>query len=304
MRERVLAAVEELGYEPNWNAQSLRRGSTLSVGFVVRDISNPEFSEIVLGAEATLRDRGYSVLLVNSEGSSQLDAEHIRLFRRRRVDGVLLSVADESDEATIQELMRLDVPYVLIDRELPSAPESSAVLPEAAKGVREATEHLVALGHRRVGLVATPASTRPGREVRRGFEEACTAHDLDGTVEIAPFTPQHGASATELLLDRSPAPTAMICGNNTLLPGVLGVLRARRLTVPDDISIITVDEVRLLEFIDPPLAAVSCELLTIGREAAALLLRLLEGHAPHRVSIPTRFIPRASCAPAPMASQR
>jgi LacI family transcriptional regulator len=297
MRERVLAVVDELGYEPNLLAQSLRRGSTLSAGFMVRDISSPLFSEIVLGAETELRAQGYSMLLTNSEGLPELDADHIRLFSRRRVDGLLLSLADESHPETLEELGRLRIPYVLIDREIVSLPTASAVLCDHAGGLRAATEHLIGLGHTRLGLITSPLNTRPGREVRRGFEEACALHGVDGLVEVGPFTSAHGASASETLLDRVDAPTAIISGSNQILPGVLKVLRTRGLRLPDDLSLVSVDEVRLLEFIEPPIAVVSREPLEIGREAAALLLRLLQGGEPEQVPIPTQFIPRASCGP-------
>ncbi|HLB03886.1 MAG TPA: LacI family DNA-binding transcriptional regulator, partial [Gaiellaceae bacterium] len=98
MRERVLLAVEELGYKPNLLAQGLRRRETLSVGFVVGDISNPLLARIVMGAEAALREGGYSMLLTNSEGNPDLDAEHVLLFEQRRVDGLMLSTASEGHE--------------------------------------------------------------------------------------------------------------------------------------------------------------------------------------------------------------
>jgi LacI family transcriptional regulator len=299
MRERVLAVVDELGYEPNLLAQSLRRGSTMSVGFTVRDISSPLFSEIALAAETELRGHGYSMLLTNSEGLAELDAAFIRLFRRRRVDGLLHSLADESNEDTLAELGRLTMPYVLIDREIGSLPDASAVLCDHAGGVQEATEHLIALGHRRLGLVGSPLNTRPGREVQLGFGRACAKHGVEGMIEIGPFTPGHGAAGTQRLLDRPEPPTAVVSGSNQIFPGVLQVLRARKLRIPDDVSLVTFDEVRLLEFIEPPIAVVSREPNEIGREAAALLLRLMQGGDPERVPIPTRFIPRASCAPPP-----
>lgn len=296
MRERVLAVVEELGYEPNLLAQSLRRGSTMSAGFMVRDISSPLFSEIVLGAETELRSQGYSMLLTNSEGLPELDVAHIRLFRRRRVDGLLLSLADESHTETLEELGRLQIPYVLIDREIDTLPDASAVLCDHAGGLREATEYLIQLGHKKLGLVGSPLNARPGREVRRGFEMACAAYDVEGIVEVGPFTPEHGAAAARRLLERPQPPTAIVSGSNQILPGALEEIRARSLRIPDDLSLVTVDEVRLLEFIEPPIAVVSREPLEIGREAAALLLRLLQGGPPEHVPIPTRFIPRASCA--------
>jgi LacI family transcriptional regulator len=266
---------------------------------MVRDISSPLFSEIALGAETELRGHGYSMLLTNSEGLAELDAAYIRLFRRRRVDGLLLSLADESNEDTLAELGRLRMPYVLIDREVASLPDASAVLCDHAGGLQDATEHLITLGHRRIGMVGSLLNTRPGREMRRGFERACAKHGVEGLIEIGPFTRTHGAAATQRLLDRPEPPTAVVSGSNQIFPGVLQVLRARNLRIPDDVSLITFDEVCLLEFIEPAIAVVSREPQEIGREAAALLLRLIQGGDPERVPIPTRFIPRASCAPPP-----
>ena len=110
MRERVLAAVERIGYQPNMLAQSLRRQETLSVGFVVRDISNPLMSEIVKAAETRLREGGYSMLLTNSESDPALDEAHIRLFEQRRVDGLILSLTSETHDGTNLLLEHLDIP--------------------------------------------------------------------------------------------------------------------------------------------------------------------------------------------------
>ena len=134
MRDRVLAAVEQLEYEPDFLAQSLRRGQTLSVGFVLADISNPLMADIVLGAEAAMRSAGYSLLLMNSENQPELDIAHIRFFQSRRVDGMILSLTSDDDPG-IRELLRgLDVPIVLVDRTLPPEYRASAVYNDHADG--------------------------------------------------------------------------------------------------------------------------------------------------------------------------
>ena len=119
MRERVLDAVEQLGYQPNLLAQSLRWRETLTVGFVVGDISNPLLATIVEGAETTLRDAGYSMLLTNSEGDPALDASHVKLFERRQVDGLILSLARDDHGPTLELLGRVAVPMVVVDRDVP-----------------------------------------------------------------------------------------------------------------------------------------------------------------------------------------
>jgi LacI family transcriptional regulator len=297
MRQRVLAVVEELGYEPNLLAQSLRRGSTLSVGFVIRDISSPLFSEIALGAETELRSHGYSMLLTNSEGLPTLDAAHIRLFRQRRVDGLLLSLADEYHAETIEELHRVPVPVVLIDRDLPDSLETSAVLSDHASGIRAAVHHLVALGHRSIGLAGGPLNLRPGRELSAALEAVCAEAGVEAVVEAGPFSEEHGSAAAIRLLDRADPPTALIAGSNQILPGVLRAVRQRGIRIPSELSLVTFDDVRMLEFVEPPIAVVSREPVEMGREAAAILLRRLKGGPPEQTSIPTKFDPRASCAP-------
>ena len=116
MRDRVLAAVDQLEYEPDFLAQSLRRGQTLSVGFVLADISNPLMADIVLGAEAAMRGAGYSLLLMNSDHQPELDAAHIRFFQSRRVGGMIRSLTSDDDPGIRERLRGLDVPIVLVDR--------------------------------------------------------------------------------------------------------------------------------------------------------------------------------------------
>lgn len=106
MRDRVMAAVEQLGYQPDLLAQSLRRRATLSVGFVVGDIANPLLAEIVKGAETTLHEAGYSMLLANSENAPTRDTDHVRLFEQRRVDGLMLSLASEENGEMVELLGR------------------------------------------------------------------------------------------------------------------------------------------------------------------------------------------------------
>jgi LacI family transcriptional regulator len=162
MRERVLAAVDALGYRPDLLAQGLRRGATHSIGFVVGDISNPMLAQTVKGAEGRLREEGYSVLLSNSEGDPKLDAEYVRVFSQRRVDGLMLSLASETEAATLEALYEVETPCVLLDREVAGLEGASTVLADHRSGMRAAIGHLLDLGHRRIGLIAGP-EMRPTR---------------------------------------------------------------------------------------------------------------------------------------------
>lgn len=299
MRERVERAVEELGYQPDMLAQSLRRRATFTVGFVVSDISNPLLATIALGAETTLREAGYSMLLTNSESKSSLDAAHLRLLTRRRVDGLLLSLAAEDDPETIELLEKTDIPIVLIDRELPPSVEASSVISEHRDGMRSAVGSLLDLGHRRIGLILGPG-LRFSRERLLGLRDAYAERDLadESLVLEGTLSEEFGREATAKMLDDSSSVTAVVAGGNQLVSGALAELQSRGLEVGDDISLVSCDAISVTEFFSPPIAVVRRDNRELGRKAAQLLLEQMRDEQPPRqIVLPTEFVQRASCAP-------
>jgi LacI family transcriptional regulator len=302
MRERVMAVVAELGYQPDLLAQSLRRRETRSVGFVVGDIANPLLAEIVKGAERTLGDNGYSMLLTNSENRPERDAAHVRLFEQRRVDGLMLSLASEDSPETIQVLQQFDTPTVVVDRDLPPEVKASAVLSDHRSGMRDAVSHLLDLGHRRIGLILGQPM-RPSRERRAGLEEAFAERGLPPTYIVVEglLAAEHGRSGTRQLLDAAEPPTAIVAGGNQLLIGTLEELRARSLTVGTGISLVSCDAIDITELFTPPIAVVRRDNREIGHQAATLLLERVGEVDPgaRSVVLPTTFEARPSCAPLP-----
>jgi len=300
MRERVLIAVTALGYEPDFLAQSLRRGSTLSVGFIVGDISNPVMANFVRGAEAVLRAAGYSLLLMNSDGDPELDEAHIRFLESRRVDGMLLSLASEKRRATLDLLARLDVPVVVLDREVPARIGANAVYSDHRTGMRLAVEYLIDQGHRRIGLITASLDMRAGRERVGGMRDAVAARGIvDETIALpGSLSSEHGESATEELLALPVRPTAIIAGGNQILIGTLRALARHRLRVGQDIALVTCDDFPLAELHEPPIATIARDTVGMGRTAAQVLqARLEHPQEPATVMLPTTFRPRASASP-------
>lgn len=296
--DRVRQAAAELGYEPNMLAGSLRRGSTMTVGFLVGDISNPLMSRIALGADSVLRTAGYSMLLTNSGGDPSQDAAHLRLLRLRQVDGLLVSLASEHHEGTSDELSRIEVPLVLVDRDPASAPGSSSVLSDHAVGITEAAAHLLDLGHRRIALVNGSTKVRPARERAQALRRACrAAPEAVITVRSGSFFEEHGERVTaELLADPHP-PTAIVAGSNQLLVGVLRAVRSAGLQIPRDLSVVACDDVALAEFLPHPMATIRRDPAAMGAAAAELLLRRLAGGPAATTTLPTSFDAAASCGP-------
>jgi LacI family transcriptional regulator len=301
MAEKVVRAVEELDYRPDILAQSLRRRQTLSVGFVVGDISNPLVAEIVTGAESALHANGYSMLLTNSLGDPQLEAAHIGLLARRRVDGLVISVLDESHQEALGALRELDIPVVVLDRNVPAEMLVSRVLSDHRSGMKAAGLHLLRLGHRRLGLIAG-AAVRPALERRGGLEDAFAELGLEPTctADEGVFSVQHGAAAMRRLLDLPEPPTAVIAGGNQLMLGALRVVSERGLTLGRDLSFVGCDDVAITDLYQPPVAVVRRDNVAMGRTAAELLLaRLRDDAAPSDVVLPTEFVVRPSCGPPP-----
>jgi len=302
MKARVLQAADLLGYRPNFLAQSLRLGATRTVGFVVRDISIPLFAGIVKGAEQELENHGYSILLTNSLQNTELEAKHINVLRQRQVDGLILSLQSEVNAETFKALHNVDVPVVLLDREL-SGLATDAVLFDHASGVREAVMALDKLGHRRIGLLVGSPETRSSRDRVRGFNIACEELrrpvGWDNMVRVGVTTPDAGAEATLSLLDLPLPPTALVAGDAQLGIAVLAALRERKLRPGRDVSVVICDDLELFRFLDPPMSVVFRDAEEMGAVAARMLVkRLGDASAPPlREMLPTRFIERASTGP-------
>lgn len=291
MRDRVMAVVDELGYQPDILAQGLRRQKTMSVGFAASTISNPVLTEAAVGAESELRRAGYGMLLTDADGQPALDTANIALLERRRVDGILLAHSDEQHPEIVKRLAECHFPLVLIDRDPPPGVRIPSVTFDHRTGMREAAEHLRALGHHRVAmLVGGPR--RPVRQRQAGVQDVFEdCESLAGD-----FTPEFGYQGTRQLLERERPPTAVIAGGNTLMHGALRALRDAQVVLGQQLSFVGCDDVAVAEFHNPQIALVRRVPREAGRVSARLLLQILSGHhEPPDVVLPTSFVSAASC---------
>lgn len=291
-----MEAVRALGYTPDPVAKSMRTGATLTVGFIANDTGNPLIAEIGAAAQLRLDEAGYALLVTNSASAVPRELANLQLLRSRRVDGLLLSVADETNDELRSFLSIDSPPAVLVDREI-SDLGLSAVHSDHRFGMDAAIAHLVGYGHRRVALISGSPRVRPSRERALALREA-----LDGFVGGEPliatgeFTENHGYDATMALMSRRDRPTALISGSNQILVGVLRALRDLRIQIPVDLSLITCDSTPLAELTRPEIATVGRDTALIGRRAAELLLDRMAGNPPRIDVLPTTFDPAASCA--------
>jgi LacI family transcriptional regulator len=299
MQQRVLKATAALGYEPHFIAQSLRRGVTHTLGFLIGDISNPVFADVIRGAEDHARSMGYAIMLTNSEGNPELDAKYLHLFLRRKVDGIILSTAETGSPQVAQALLDPTVPFVVLDRDVPPRSRVSTVFGDHASGMREATTHLIHRGHSAIALVSGPEHLKPARERIRGFRASFEAAGLQpdpALIRIGSLRPNFGRDQAVDLLRGANRPTAIIAASNRLLAGVLEGVHQTDLVVGRDLALVGCDDVDLARLYRPPISVVVRDQYKMGQVACELIIeRLANPEAPIRtVTLPTRFVARAS----------
>jgi len=298
--DKVRAAISELGFMPDARAQGMRRRNTLTIGFIISDISNPLHSMLFKAAESDLREHGYSLHLVNTGGNADREAEAIDTMQHGRVDGIIMTINSERDPRCLDRLRTLRVPSVLLDREI--GLDIDAVLTDHATGMDQAVDYLIELGHRRVGLITFGEEILPGRERVRGFVEAFERRGVAcprDLIRAHSPTPDVGFRDASALLQLRDPPTALIAGGNQFLAGTLRVIQQQRMVIPDQISVITCDRTDLSLNYPGPLAVITRDIDEMGRTAAQLLLERIRAGSDlpaRRIRLPTTFVLGRSCA--------
>jgi LacI family transcriptional regulator len=299
-RERVLAAADRLDYRPSALARSLRLQRTLTLGMLVPDITNPFFSSIIKGAEDAARQRGYNLILCNSEDEPEREATYLRVLRERQVDGLLIASSQMADD-TIAALREEAFPFVLLNRATRSAEDLAVVVDNRAAGV-EVVAYLAALGHRRVGHIAGPQNTTTGVDRRKGYRAGVLAYGLadepELVVEASAFSEEAGHEALGIMFAGPTRPTAVFAANDLIAIGMLQRLREIGAHVPGDLSIVGFNDIPLAGLLEPALTTVRVPQLEMGVAGAHLLIDRLEGRpiGDVRLTLPTELIVRASSA--------
>jgi LacI family transcriptional regulator len=303
IREKVEKAIRDLAYKPNMMAQTMRSQISRTVACVIRDIEISGFSRFVRAADEVLVRAGYALLVSNSEGRIERERELISVIAARRADALLIAQSSEMDKALDELLHRLAIPVVLIDRELPEW--ADAVMVDHRAGIRQATEKLIRLGHRRIALLTGKRTLYPARERIIGFEQAHAACGIPldpRLLRLGSFEAAFAFEETSMLVRTSDRPTAVIAGGIELLPGIIRALRVQGLSIPRDMSVVAAMNSDLADLFEPQISVEDWDYAEVGRIAANLALqRIASGHVgePQRVLIPTQFLLRDSCAPAP-----
>ena len=203
VQNRVLEAAKDLGYQPNVLARGLRRGKSHTLGLIVPDVTNPYFAEIARSVEDACAAQGYAVILCNSDGRRERQKNAVEVLASNRVGGlILVNVGMSRQEAAIFE--NLDIPLVMLDREIPGFPVDSIQVDNALGG-RQATEHLLHLGHRRIACLGAPSQVSPSSDRVKGYGQALKNAGIEMDPDLifrGDFTPEGGYRCAQRMMAR------------------------------------------------------------------------------------------------------
>jgi LacI family transcriptional regulator len=299
----VRQAAKDLSYRANHLARGLRLSKTHTLGVVAPDISNPFFAHIIKRVQSAAHGHGYSIVVCNTDESLDLEVEQVRLLDRKRVDGLIaMPVGQRYDH--FEEWIAKKVPLVLVDR-CSDDVDAPSVSVDNYLGAYEATEHLVASGHRRIALIQGLPSTYTNTARLRGYRDALAAHGVpvdDGLIVGGDFRQQNGYVETKLLLQLDSPPTALFATSDLITLGALEALAEEGVSVPDDISLLSFDDFDFAPHLKSPLTVVWQPREMMGEMAVKLLVEQLGGGAPdaRRIVLKPRLIVRDSVASRPV----
>jgi DNA-binding LacI/PurR family transcriptional regulator len=296
-REAVVRAAQVLDYRPSPLARSLRTRRSKTIGLVVPTVTHSFYAAVTNGAQMSLQDHGYRLILVDSGEDPATLTAAVQTLLDHEVDGILMSTAPVGAD---QFNALLDgTPCVFIDELAPGAGVGNVSL-ENQRGMELLVDHIVGHGHTRIGFLGGPSNRTSGIERLRGFREAMARHG----VEIAPdlvgeceWTIASGFERARMLLAHEQPPTALITASGELAMGALVAARRARVSIPEDLALACFDDLYFAPLLEPSLTAIAYDARAIGRDGAQLLLAAIEDdQAPwSEARIDVELVCRRSC---------
>jgi len=300
MRERVEAAVKELGYVPNTIARGLRSKRTHTLALIVTDITNPYFTSMARGVEDAAGSSGYTVIYCNTDESESKEEKYANMLAQRQVDGVLL-VPSCGNAKTIKFLESNDIDVVVLDRRI-SGVRADIVYSDSKNGANRLVKLLIGLGHKRIAIITGHEDVSTSADRVLGYQQALKEAGLSETelIYYGAFNEQSGYELTNQAMLQLPKPTAIFGGNNFIAIGIIKALHDLKLDVPGDVSVVGFDDLPESMFMKPFLTVARQRAYEMGQLATELLLKRIAGKISeeHReLILPIEIIVRESSGP-------
>jgi len=277
IRQRVLQAVETLGYQPNRVARTLRVQSSQIIGLIISDIQNPFFTALVRAVEDQAYAHQYAVFLCNSDENFDKESLYIDLLMAERVAGVIIVPTNEN-AGSINKLYKANIPLVVVDRQIRDL-DLDTVSIDNVKAAHDLVAHLVENGHQRIGAILASPEITTGYERFQGYMAALNEQGIQFDPSLVRTgLPREvlGRQFVDELLSLPTPPTALFTGNNLLTVGALHGIKDRGLKIPDDLSLVAFDDMEWYSVISPTLTAVAQPIYEMGWAAADLILKRID----------------------------
>lgn len=296
-REQILAIIKEMNYQPNALARGLITRKTSTIGLILPDITNPFFPELVRGVEDSANKAGYSVFLCNSDDNVKKEKKYIQLMKEKKVDGIIFSSSATYSEEHYDDLIRSDIPVVLIDRGTENTSYSGVFL-KNFEGAYLATKHLTDLNHKRIGCIAGPEAIWNSSVRLEGYKQAIRDAGIpvdENLIAIGDYRMEGGFATAKRLLEEQRVSAIFAC-NDLMACGVYEAAQLLDLRIPVDLSVVGFDDIMLIKTLTPKLTTIRQSTYMMGKEAAKLLIQQVtkKGTKPKSVYVEPELIIRES----------
>lgn len=305
-RTRVEEAISRLGYVPNMLGPSLRFNQTNTLALVLTDITNPFWTTVARGVEDAAQEAGYSVILCNTDESEAKQDQYLTMLLKRRIDGILL-VPSTSTSNVVQTIKNQGVKVVVLDREVNDT-EVDVVEGDSVGGAYQLTRYLIELGHQHIAILSGPQNVSTSSQRVAGFcqaiEEANLTHNT-ANIYWGEFSQTLGHEMVRRALQSTPRPTAFLAVNNFIANGALQALREMNIRVPEDVSVVSFDDIPVSINPMPFLTVAAQPAYEMGYQATQLLVARLINAGPETVQkiiLPVKILIRQSSGEPPQES--
>ena len=289
-RERVLRAIEEMGFVPNEVARSLFKKSSKTIGVIIPSIRNPYFTQLADVIDAAAKERGYRIVLYNVHHDLDQERAALQMLAAANADGVIVA---SNNEALQEELAHYQMPVVVVDALFKTRQVNAYLYCDYYQGGRLAAEHLTACGCRNLVCIRGVQGLYTAQARYEGYRDYCREHGLTEQVVECDYDFEAGLSMTEELLERFPQVDGIVACNDMVAISVYKILHKRNIAVPDQIQLVGFDDIHLASLISPELTTIHQPIGAMGRRAVEVILN--EGHLPkegRRQSFPVSLVPR------------
>lgn len=273
-KDKVQKIIDKLGYKPNEVARGLVTNRTYTIGLLIPDLRNPFYPELASGLESYAKEKGYTVIYYNTQKNASEEKKAIELFRKRNVDGIIISMCNKEVRKSFKNINKQEFPIVEIASNLRKVVNPTLNIDDVGSAYR-ATEYLIEKGHTKIGHIIGKRNTQPARHLFLGYKKCLKDHNIKlnyNWIKQGDFSKESGYKKMKEILNQDDKPTAVFLGNDLMSIGCYKAINEMGFKIPEDISIFGHDDIEFSSYLIPPLTSMYLSMYELGQRAGQMLL--------------------------------